>query len=407
MTRFSAQAGGLLQVAGAGVLIGTLGVCVREAHQNAWVSVWFRCVVGAVTVAVLARQLGWTLTLPRNSRAWLATLACGLLMTLTWALFFTSLGHLSIAVATVVFQVQPLILMAWGVIVLHEFVSLPQWTAAVAALVGIALVALPPLRASLPDRASALMGVVQCIGAAACFTGVTLIARRATVSTQCLAWSQCVVGAVCLSWAPLVHGLPPWGIAWAWLFDLGAVHTGLAYVLLYTGIRRINTVQVALLQFVSPIAAVLVDWCVYRKLLEAMQLFGLVLTIVALATALKSSGKQSQQAGSLSLSIVRSKIMISRLWRGIARVECADSYIQHLQKETIPAIRTLPGFKRAAILHRPCDRGTEFLIITEWESEQAVAAFAGNDVLVAVVPEKVQRMMVEFDACARHYTTIG
>ncbi len=98
--------------------------------------------------------------------------------------------------------------------------------------------------------------------------------------------------------------------------------------------------------------------------------------------------------------------MISRLWRGIARTECADSYIEHLQRETIPAIRALPGFRRAAILHRRCDLGTEFLIVTEWESEQAIAAFAGNDVLVAVVPEEVQRMMVEFDARARHYTTI-
>jgi len=99
--------------------------------------------------------------------------------------------------------------------------------------------------------------------------------------------------------------------------------------------------------------------------------------------------------------------MISRLWRGVARAECALTYIEHLQKETFPAIRALPGFRRAAILHRPCDLGTEFVIVTEWESEEAVVAFAGDDVLAAVVPEKVRRMMVEFDAYARHYSTIG
>ena len=300
MTRFSDQTVGMLQIASAGALIGTLGVCVREAGQNAWVTVWFRCVVGAITVALLASRFGWTLTLPRDGRAWRATLACGLLMTLTWVLFFSSLDHLSIAVATVIFQVQPLILMAWSVMVLRERASLLEWAAAVVALAGIALVALPPLRASLPGGVSALTGFVLCVGAAACFTGVTLIARRATVSPQGLAWSQCVVGAVCLSWAPLVNGLPSWGIAWAWLFDLGAVHTGLAYVLLYAGIRRTKTVQIALLQFVSPVAAVLIDWCVYKRFLEAIQLVGLVLAIVALATAIGSHGKPSQQADSLS-----------------------------------------------------------------------------------------------------------
>jgi heme-degrading monooxygenase HmoA len=99
--------------------------------------------------------------------------------------------------------------------------------------------------------------------------------------------------------------------------------------------------------------------------------------------------------------------MIARLWRGVTRAECAAAYIEHLQRETFPAIRTMPGYKRAAILHRPCDRGTEFLIVTEWESEQAIVAFAGDDILAAVVPKEVQRMMVEFDDRACHYKTIG
>jgi len=166
--------------------------------------------------------------------------------------------------------------------------------AAVVALVGIALVALPSLHGSFSDGASAVTGFVLCLGAAGCFTGVMLIARRATVSSQGLAWSQCIVGAVCLSWAPAVDGLPPWGIAWAWLADLGAIHTGLAYVLMYAGIRRTNTVQVALLQFVSPVAAVLVDWCVYKQFLEPIQLLGLVLATVALVAAIGRSGKEKR-----------------------------------------------------------------------------------------------------------------
>ncbi len=98
--------------------------------------------------------------------------------------------------------------------------------------------------------------------------------------------------------------------------------------------------------------------------------------------------------------------MISRLWRGVARIECSAAYIAHLQQETFPALRRLHGFERAAILHRPCDRGMEFLIVTTWESEQAIAAFAGGDVLAAVVPDEVRRMMVEFDSRASHYTTL-
>ena len=44
--------------------------------------------------------------------------------------------------------------------------------------------------------------------------------------------------------------------------------------------------------------------------------------------------------------------MISRLWRSIARSECAAAYIEHLQQETFPALQRLSGFKRATILNR-------------------------------------------------------
>jgi hypothetical protein len=98
--------------------------------------------------------------------------------------------------------------------------------------------------------------------------------------------------------------------------------------------------------------------------------------------------------------------MISRLWRSVARSECAGAYIAHLQQETFPALRRLNGFKRATILNRPCELGVEFLIVTVWESEQAIVAFAGADAQAAVVPEKVRRMMVEFDGRAGHFDTI-
>ena len=58
------------------------------------------------------------------------------------------------------------------------------------------------------------------------------------------------------------------------------------------------------------------------------------------------------------------------------------------------------------LFRSPCDLGVEFLIVTVWESEQAIVAFAGADAQAAVVPEKVQRMMVEFDDRARHFNTI-
>ena len=95
--------------------------------------------------------------------------------------------------------------------------------------------------------------------------------------------------------------------------------------------------------------------------------------------------------------------MISRHWKGIAKREEADRYVAHLKSDTFPKLASLTGFVRASILRREVASGTEFQVVTVWESLQAIQAFSGADAEVAVVPSVVQAMMVEFDPRAAHY----
>lgn len=87
-----------------------------------------------------------------------------------------------------------------------------------------------------------------------------------------------MAGRVLLAW------WPPVGPAWAWLAGLGVVHTGLAYVLLYAGMARLPTGRIAVLQFVYPAAAVLIDWAVYGRALGPVQIAGVALMGLALSS---------------------------------------------------------------------------------------------------------------------------
>jgi heme-degrading monooxygenase HmoA len=98
--------------------------------------------------------------------------------------------------------------------------------------------------------------------------------------------------------------------------------------------------------------------------------------------------------------------MISRQWRGLAKSSHADRYVEHLRAETLPALQEIPGFVSAAILRRNVSNGVEFLIETTWESIDAIQGFAGTDVETAVVPPRVQEMMVEYDNRVRHYQIV-
>ena len=98
--------------------------------------------------------------------------------------------------------------------------------------------------------------------------------------------------------------------------------------------------------------------------------------------------------------------MISRQWRGLAKPECAQAYVEHLQSETFPAIRKLPGLVSASILRRVVPEGVEFLIVTQWASLASIRGFAGSNAETAVVPEKAAAMMIDYDRQVRHYEVI-
>jgi|SRR5882672_2403229 len=98
--------------------------------------------------------------------------------------------------------------------------------------------------------------------------------------------------------------------------------------------------------------------------------------------------------------------MISRQWRGLARPETAQAYVEHLKNETFPALRKLPGFRGATILRRDVPDGVEFLVVTEWESVEFIRAFAGADADAAVVPQAARDMMIEYDRMVRHYDIV-
>ena len=277
---------------GAGLLLGTLGVFVEEAAQDPLTTVWFRCVFGALALLLWGAATGRMTELRLRGSGLAVALAAGVLMIANWALFFGAIARTSIGVATVVFHVQPLWVLALGAWWLREPVSKLQAGGALVALLGLALATglLDGAASGAVHTQSYLWGLAMCLGGSLSYAGVTLIARMArSVSSFALAWWQCMVGVLLLAWWPLLHGWPAVGPAWAWLAGLGVIHTGLAYVVLYAGMARLPTSHIAVLQFVYPAAAVLMDWAVYGRALSLTQITGVALMGLALWTVRRSA----------------------------------------------------------------------------------------------------------------------
>ena len=98
--------------------------------------------------------------------------------------------------------------------------------------------------------------------------------------------------------------------------------------------------------------------------------------------------------------------MVIREWRGRANIARADAYPKHFRDNVISELTRLPGFLGATLSRRVFGESAEFLVLTRWQSMDAVRAFAGADASKAVVEPGAVAALTDFDAEVRHYEVI-
>lgn len=95
--------------------------------------------------------------------------------------------------------------------------------------------------------------------------------------------------------------------------------------------------------------------------------------------------------------------MIGRIWRGRTRAEDADEYVSYMHETGVTGQRATPGNLGSMIFRRESGGEAEFLVISLWESLDAVRAFAGERPEVAVYYPEDERFLLEFEPEVRHY----
>jgi heme-degrading monooxygenase HmoA len=99
--------------------------------------------------------------------------------------------------------------------------------------------------------------------------------------------------------------------------------------------------------------------------------------------------------------------MIVRIWHGRTRRERADEYAAFLTLRAIPDYRGTAGNLDVTILRRDASDASHFLTVTRWESENAIRAFAGNEVLKAKYYTEDKDFLLEFEDEVHHYVVVA
>ncbi len=95
--------------------------------------------------------------------------------------------------------------------------------------------------------------------------------------------------------------------------------------------------------------------------------------------------------------------MIARIWRGEVPLDRADEYLELMRTVAIVDYRATPGNRGAYALRRDLDDRAEFLMVTFWDSLEAVEAFAGDDVAAARYYDFDDGFLLEMVPYVDHY----
>lgn len=96
--------------------------------------------------------------------------------------------------------------------------------------------------------------------------------------------------------------------------------------------------------------------------------------------------------------------MIVRIWRGWTRPEDTDAYAEYILGTGIVEYKATPGNQGAYITSRQDGDRTEFLTISFWDRRDSIAAFAGDDIDLAVFYPEDDRYLIDRETTVKHFT---
>ncbi len=98
--------------------------------------------------------------------------------------------------------------------------------------------------------------------------------------------------------------------------------------------------------------------------------------------------------------------MIARLWRGVTASADADAYLDYLQRTGLAEYRATAGNRAAVALRRISNGRAEFLLLTLWDSPEAIRGFAGPDMERAVFYPEDDRFLLERGERVDHFDVV-
>lgn len=273
------RTGGVSHMVAAMVISGTIGVFVVGSGQSPLTVVLLRCLIGAAALlGWMVHSGGWR-TVDLRAGAWIAFGAAALIG--NWLCLFAAFSLAGISIATVVYHVQPFILVLLAALVQGEPF---EWRKLPWLLLAFAGVVFTTGIDAGGGQAGMAAGVMLALAAAFLYALATLATRKLKAYAPAqIAGLQLALGTLVLAPLASIDGHAISSGQWTCLVVIGLVHTGLVYKLMYGAFQHLRAEAIAGLSFIYPLVAMLADYAVFDTRLGLWQWAGVGMILLSLA----------------------------------------------------------------------------------------------------------------------------
>ena len=258
------------------LIFGTNGLLVAGIDLQGGQIVLFRTLIGGILLTAIVLFRGG---FDRSAlRAEAVPLLCGgTALGLNWIALFEAYQLLNVSLATLIYYVGPMLVLVLSPLLFRE--KLTGMRIGAACLVAFGLIC---ISGSIAGGGMSIRGLVAAIVSALFYATLIVFNKRIirTGGLQTAAIELDVAFAVVLIYVLLTAGLPvPQKNEIPALLILGAVNTGLAYLLYFSGLQKIPGQSVALLSYIDPVSALFFAAVFLQEAMSPVQILGAVLII--------------------------------------------------------------------------------------------------------------------------------
>lgn len=260
---------------------GSIGIFVRYINFTSSQIALVRAIVGSIFLMIFSMISKESLSKEKIKSNLLVLICCGICLGFNWIFLFQAYHYTTISTATICYYLAPIIVMFLSPFLLKEKLNSVKISCIVAAMIGmLCIVGIDKNSMGKND----MVGILYGLSAACLYSSVVILNKfLKDISGRDSAIVQLSVAAIfLLPYVAFTEKISLIGVSSQsiiLLLVVGVVHTGVAYLLYFTVIQKIESQTVAIYSYVDPISAIIMSAIILSESMSLLQIIGGILIL--------------------------------------------------------------------------------------------------------------------------------